>query len=169
MQARMQLARFLLALGASLAAKSVLSAQAPTAPQPPQTEIGPIAIVPLDTKNPDKAATVTGALEVSQGKAVIVASGAITSGAETTEVILPHRGVLRVCSSTTVKLAADASVPISEVPGLLMAMARGGLRHDSSVRMRADGAVVPGPTPAGCRGAALPAGADIRGCTRQRE
>jgi hypothetical protein len=81
----------------------------------------------LDSKNPDRAATVTGALEVSQGKAIIVASGAITSGAETTEVILPHRGVLRVCASTTVKLAADSSVPSGEVPGLLMAMDHGAI------------------------------------------
>ncbi len=54
---------------------------APT-PQPATTEAAPstpyaapIAIVPLDSKNPDAAAKVTGALEVSQGRAVIVASG----------------------------------------------------------------------------------------------
>ncbi|MGD0857814.1 MAG: hypothetical protein ABR912_00720 [Terracidiphilus sp.] len=106
-------------------AAPILCAQAPAAPQPPAADAGPIAIVPLDSKNPDRAATVTGALEVSQGKAIIVASGAVTSGAETTEVVLPHRGVLRVCASTTVKLAADASVPAGEIPGLLMAMDHG--------------------------------------------
>jgi hypothetical protein len=88
---------------------------------------GPIAIVPLDSKNPDAAATVTGALEVSAGKAVIAASGTVTSGHRTTEVILPHRGVLRVCASTTVKLAADASVPSGETPGLMMAMDHGAI------------------------------------------
>ena len=41
---------------------------------------GPIAIIPLDNRNPDAAAKVTGALEVSQGKAVIAASGSVTSG-----------------------------------------------------------------------------------------
>jgi len=121
---RRQLARILLALGTAMPAASALCAQAP-APQPHPAEAGPIAIVPLDSKNPDKAATVTGALEVSQGKAIIAASGAVTSGAETTEVVLPHRGVLRVCASTTVKLAADASVPAGEIPGLLMAMDHG--------------------------------------------
>jgi hypothetical protein len=70
---------------------------------------------------------VTGALEVSQGKAIIAASGAVTSGSETTQVILPRRGVLRVCASTTVNLAADSSVPAGEVPGLLMAMDHGAL------------------------------------------
>jgi hypothetical protein len=112
---------------AAIAAASTLCAQAPTTPQPPAADVGPIAIVPLDSKNPDKAATVTGALEVTQGKAIIVTSGAVTSGAETTEVVLPHRGVLRVCASTTVKLAADASVPAGEVPGLLMAMDHGAI------------------------------------------
>jgi hypothetical protein len=89
--------------------------------------ISPIAIVPLDSKNPDAEAKVTGALEVSQGRAVIAANGTITSGSQTTEVVLPHRGVLRVCASTTVKLAADASVPAGETPGLMMAMDHGAL------------------------------------------
>ena len=115
----------IISIAAVLAAAPLLCAQVPAAPQPPAADAGPIAIVPLDRKNPDRAATVTGALEVSQGKAIIVASGVITSGAETTEVILPHRGVLRVCASTTVKLAADASVPPGEIPGLLMAMEHG--------------------------------------------
>ena len=38
---------------------------------------------------------------------------------------LPARGTLRVCASSTVKLAADASAPEGEVPGLLMALDRG--------------------------------------------
>jgi hypothetical protein len=117
----------ILSIAAALATVPVLCTQTAPAPQLPVAEAGPIAIVPLDSKNPDRAATVTGALEVTQDKAIIVASGAITSGAETTEVILPHRGVLRVCASTTVKLAADASVPAGEVPGLLMAMDHGAI------------------------------------------
>jgi hypothetical protein len=104
------------------------SAQTAPTPQAAATEaapITPIAIVPLDSKNPDAAAKVIGALEVSQGRAVIVASGTVTSGSQTTEVVLPHRGVLRVCASTTVKLAADARVPAGETPGLMMAMDHG--------------------------------------------
>ena len=110
----------------------LLCAQTAPAPQAAATpaaatDAAPIAIVPLDSKNPDAAAKVTGALEVSQGRAVIVASGAITSGNQTTEVVLPHRGVLRVCASTTVKLAADSSVPAGETPGLMLAMDHGAL------------------------------------------
>jgi hypothetical protein len=112
----------LAALGlAPLCAQVSGPAQAPTA------AYGPIAIVPLDSKNPDQAANVTGALEVSQGKAIIAASGTVTSGSQTTEVVLPHRGMLRVCASTTVKLAADTSVPDGETPGLLMALDHGAL------------------------------------------
>jgi hypothetical protein len=88
-------------------------------------ESGPIAVVPLNNKNPDAAAKVTGSMEVANGKAIIAASGSVTSGTETTQVTLPHRGVLRVCASTTVKLASDSSVPAGEVPGLLMAMDHG--------------------------------------------
>jgi hypothetical protein len=94
--------------------------------------------VPINFKNPDAAATVTGALEVSQGKAIIAASGTVTSGSQTTEVILPHRGVLRVCASTTVKLAADSSVPAGETPGLLMAMDHGAVEASFAIARNAD-------------------------------
>jgi len=79
---------------------------------------GPIAIVSLDDNGGNGAPTVTGALEVTKGKAVIAASGAVNGGDRTTEVtFLPHRGVLRVCASTTVKLASDTSVPAGGCAG----------------------------------------------------
>jgi hypothetical protein len=99
---------------------------------------GPIAIVPLDSRDPGSAAVVTGALEVTQGKAIIAASGAVTSGAVTTEVVLPRRGVLRVCASTTVKLAADSSVPAGEVPGLLMALDHGAMEASFATGRNSD-------------------------------
>jgi hypothetical protein len=133
-----------LGLAPLLCAQSVPAPQAPSTETRPATPITPIAIVPLDTKNPDAGANVTGALEVSHGKAVIVASGTITSGSQTTEVVLPHRGVLRVCASTTVKLAADSSVPAGETPGLMMAMDHGAIEasfatgHNSDFLMTPD-------------------------------
>ena len=124
-----------------------LHAQTTPTPQAAATGAAPIAIVPLDSKNPDAAAKVTGALEVSQGRAVIVASGTVTAGNQTTEVVLPHRGVLRVCASTTVKLAADASVPAGETPGLMLAMDHGALElsfaTSSSVGRNADFLMTP--------------------------
>ncbi|MFY9853806.1 MAG: hypothetical protein WAK26_08030 [Terracidiphilus sp.] len=116
------LALAVFALTPHLRAQTAPSLQALSTESAP---IAPIAIVPLDNKNPDAAAKVTGALEVSQGKAVIGASGTVTSGNQTTEVVLPHRGVLRVCASTTVKLAAGASVTAGETPGLMMALDHG--------------------------------------------
>jgi hypothetical protein len=111
------------ATASSSAAQLAPAAQA--APEPAGGGVDPVAIVPIDASDPSGAATVTGALEVTGGNAKIAAGGSITSGARTTEVVLPHRGVLRVCASTTVKLAADTSVPAGETPGLLMALDRG--------------------------------------------
>jgi len=92
----------------------------------------PLAIIPIDSNDPGGAATVTGALEVAGGKAMIGAGGSITSGSGTTQVVLPRRGVLRVCAATTVKLAADSSVPTGDrpggdTPGLLMAIDHGAM------------------------------------------
>jgi hypothetical protein len=100
-----------------------------TAPATPvQTaQNGPIAIVSTDIGNLAKAATVTGAVEVTSGAAIIAAGGSITSAGQTTRVILPHRGELLVCASTTINLAADTSADTSRRPGLLMAMDHGAI------------------------------------------
>ena len=139
-----------LTLSMALSAAPVLCGQdAPPVPAPepaqhavpaqsPQSESGPIAIVSLDSKSPDAAASVTGALSVSQGKAVIAASGTVNAGAQTTQVVLPHRGVLRVCAATSVKLAADSSVPAGETPGLLIAMDHGAVEASFATGRNAD-------------------------------
>jgi hypothetical protein len=116
----------------------VLHAQAPSSAQAAAAASTPLAIVPLDSKNPDHAAKVTGALEVSQGRAIIAASGTVTSGSATTQVLLPHRGVLRVCATTTVKLAADSSVPAGEIPGLMMAMDHGAIEASFATGRNSD-------------------------------
>jgi hypothetical protein len=118
-------------------------AQPNPAPQAPPQDAGPIAIVPLESNNPDAAAKVTGALEVSQGKAIIVASGSITSGTQTTEAMLPRRGTLRVCASTSVKLAVDSSVPSGETPGLLMAMDHGAIEASFATGRNSDFVLTP--------------------------
>jgi hypothetical protein len=103
-----------------------------------QTNSGPIAIVPLNAKNPAAAPKVTGGLEVSQGKAMIAVSGSVTAGNATTEVTLPRRGVLRVCATTTVKLASDSSVPAEEVSGLMMAMDHGAIEASFAIGRNSD-------------------------------
>jgi len=107
------------------------------------TQSGPIAIVPLDSKDPGSAAMVTGALQVANGRAMIATNGAITAGTNTSEVTLPHRGTLRVCSSTTVKIASDASVPEGEVPGLMMVMDHGALEASFATGRNSDVLLTP--------------------------
>ena len=129
---------------AAVLASAACPAQTPAAAPADST---PLAIVPLQTPaigHEDEAARVTGALEVSAGRAVIAVSGAVTSGSKTTEVVLPRRGVLRVCAATTVKLSADHNISLGETPGLMMAMDHGAVEasfatgRDSDVLMTPD-------------------------------
>lgn len=85
----------------------------------------------------------TGALEVTGGKAIIAAAGAVTSADATTDVTLPNRGVLHVCASTTVKLAADTSAPKDETPGLLMALDHGAIEANFSTGRNSDMVLTP--------------------------
>jgi hypothetical protein len=99
---------------------------------------GPIAIVPMDAKTPEAAPEVTGALAVSRGRAVIMVSGSVTAGTETTPVTLPRRGTLRVCATSTVRLTSDSSVPSDEVPGLLMALDYGAIEASFATGRNSD-------------------------------
>lgn len=147
-------ARVLAALSICLFARTaILRAQDSAGSQAPANQAapgetapasqGPIAIISLEGKGANGAPTVTGALEVTKGKAVIAASGAVTAGDRTTEVTLPHRGVLRVCASTTVKLASDSSVPAGDVPGLMMAIDHGALEASFATGRNSDIVMTP--------------------------
>ena len=98
----------------------------------------PIAIVPIDATG-----TVTGALRVADGKAIIATSGTVTSGTKTTEVVLPRRGVLRVCASTSVHLASDATVPAGDAPGLMMALDHGAVEASFATGRNSDIVLTP--------------------------
>jgi hypothetical protein len=98
----------------------------------------PIAIVPIDASG-----TVTGALRVADGKAIIASSGTVTAGAKTTEVVLPRRGVLRVCASTSVHLASDAAVPAGDAPGLMMALDHGAVEASFATGRNSDIVLTP--------------------------
>jgi hypothetical protein len=123
------LAAACLALAFSFA-HAQLAATVPTA--------APIAIVPVDAST-----TVTGALSVTAGKAIIATTGSITSGTKATEVVLPRRGVLRVCASTTVTLATDNSVPAGETPGLMMSLDHGAVETSFAAGRNADVLLTP--------------------------
>jgi hypothetical protein len=98
----------------------------------------PIAIVPIDASG-----TVTGAMRVADGKAIIATSGTVTAGTKTTEVVLPRRGVLRVCASTSVHLASDTSVPAGDAPGLMMALEHGAVEASFATGRNSDIVLTP--------------------------
>lgn len=116
-----------------------LAARAQTTP----SAASPIAIVPLESATPGGAATVSGALQVTGGKALIASSGTVTAGKEHTDIALPQRGSLRVCASTTVKLAVDASVPVGEIPGLMIAFDHGAIETSFTAGGNADTVLTP--------------------------
>lgn len=129
-------------LGTGAPAPSPAPAPAPTvdeaSPAGSIVAAAPIAIVPIEASG-----TVTGALRVTDGKAIIASSGTVTSGTKTTEVTLPHRGVLRVCASTSVHLASDASVPAGDTPGLMMALDHGALEASFATGRNSDIVLTP--------------------------
>jgi hypothetical protein len=122
----------------------VPSPQAAAAPDAQSVMVHPLAIVPLDSKSPGFAAEVSGNLQVYNGRAFIASGGQVTAGPDTAQVLLPYRGTLRVCASTTVKLAADSSAGAGEIPGLMMAIDHGAVEasfatgRDSDILMTPD-------------------------------
>ncbi|HTB97023.1 MAG TPA: hypothetical protein VK716_08450 [Terracidiphilus sp.] len=133
----------LLAAGPALAqAQTDASSTAVTVPAA-TTVVSPLAIVPLDSHVPGSAAVVTGALQVVGGRALIASNGSVTSGSDATEVSLPRRGSLRICSATTVKIASDANAPAGEMPGLLLAMDHGAVEANITTGQNADTILTP--------------------------
>lgn len=117
---------------------------------------GPIATVAVE------GVTVSGAIEVSGGNAVIGSSGTVTAGEKTAKVVLPGRGELRVCQTTTVHLSRERAVnapadstrqPVSgaaagvaetSAPGaLMMALDRGALEANYTTGKYSDVLMTP--------------------------
>ncbi len=117
---------------------ALVAQEPPAEPAQDPIQAGPIAIVPVDASN-----SVAGALQVSDGKAIIASSGTVTSGLQPTDVILPRRGTLRVCASTSVKLAADSSVSAGEAPGLMMALDHGAIEASYAAGRNSDVLMTP--------------------------
>lgn len=126
--------------------QAAIPAAAEPAPAPAANPAGlpsPIAVVPIDAPSADQAPTVTGALRVTEGKAFIATNGTITAGTKATNVVLPRRGVLRVCASTSVHLSTDASVPAGETPGLMMALDHGAVEASFATGRNSDMLLTP--------------------------
>ena len=117
------------------------SQTAPPIPSSPAGETVPIAIVAT------QGIKLTGAMEIPDGKAAIETNGSITGGDHAVTVTLPHRGFLKVCPTTKVNLATDATVsknlPENESPGLLMALDRGAFEGYFATRQNSDVIMTP--------------------------
>jgi len=111
--------------------------------QPPASSSPPIAIVPIDASVSGAALSVAGQLHAWKGRAFFTSSGEITAGPKIAQVTLPYRGSLNVCPSTTVKLSVDSSVPVSQVPGLLIAFEAGALEANFAIARNSDVVLTP--------------------------
>lgn len=105
--------------GVALAGGAVLAA-AQQADQPAK----PIAYVPTE------GVTVSGSLEVENGKATIGNNGSVTAGDKTAEISLARGGTLRLCATTTVHLSTDRSIPDVQSSALMVALDRGAFEAD---------------------------------------
>ena len=85
-----------------------------------QAQQQPIAYVPTE------GVTVSGSLEVANGKAIIGNNGSITAGDKTATVTLARGGELRLCASTMIHLTTDNSVA-QDSSALMLALDRGAL------------------------------------------
>ncbi len=81
----------------------------------------PIAYVPTE------GVTLSGSLEVANGKAVIGNNGSITAGDKTATVTLARGGTLQLCSTTTVHLSRDSSIADPQSSALMISLDRGAL------------------------------------------
>jgi hypothetical protein len=84
----------------------------------------PIAYVPTE------GVTVSGSLEVVNGKATIGNDGSITAGDKTANVTLARGGEVRLCASTTIHLTRDRSVVATtgaDSTALMLSLDRGAL------------------------------------------
>lgn len=81
----------------------------------------PIAYVPTE------GVSVSGSLEVVNGKATIGNNGSVTAGDKTAEITLARGGELRLCASTTVHLTRDRSITGADSTALMLALDRGAL------------------------------------------
>jgi hypothetical protein len=107
----------------------------PAATSAPGT--APIAIVPVE------GVELTGALNVSEGKALIAKSGTVTAGKRTATVTLPHRGQLLLCATSKVNLTTDSSVQSAGAPGLMMAIDKGALEAKFATGKNSDVVLTP--------------------------
>jgi len=110
----------------------VAAASAQQTPQP-----SPIAYVGTE------GVTLSGSLEVANGKAVIGNNGSITAGDKTATVTLARGGTLQLCSTTTVHLSRDRSIADAQSSALMIALDRGALEANYTTGKYSDVLLTP--------------------------
>jgi hypothetical protein len=85
-----------------------------------QAQQRPIAYVPTE------GITVSGSLEVANGRAAIGNRGSITAGDKTAQITLARGGELRLCASTQIHITADQSIA-PDSTALMFALDRGAI------------------------------------------
>jgi len=106
-----------------LASPTLGAQQTPIPASTPRTDgvvVTPIAYVST------AGVTVSGSLQVENGRASIGNNGTITAGDHAAVVMLTRGGELKVCGTTKVNLSRDTSVPAADA-GLMIALDRGAL------------------------------------------
>ena len=101
----------------------------------------PLAIVPVNDVK------VSGDMIIADGRATIGRTGTITAMDHTATIVLPHRGNLHICTSTTLNLMRDSSIAASlrstEEPGLMMALDRGAMEANFATGQNSDVILTP--------------------------
>ena len=95
----------------------------PVAAQVQQTPPPPTPIAYVGTEG----VSVSGTLEVANGKAVIGNNVTVTAGDKTASISLARGGTLRLCSTTTVHLSSARSITDAQSTALMIALDRGAL------------------------------------------
>jgi hypothetical protein len=113
---------------------------------------GPYSLVPAARAQPAQqpiasvataGVTVSGSLEVADGKAMIGNNGSITAGDKAAAVALARGGALQLCATTTVHLSRDRSISDPQSSALMIALDRGALEANYATGKYSDVLLTP--------------------------
>jgi hypothetical protein len=86
---------------------------------------------------------VSGAVDIAHGETVLLNGSAITAGKESVPITLTRGGALTLCSTSTVHLSKDRSVPDPASSALMMALDRGAIEAKYTVGTYSDVLMTP--------------------------
>jgi hypothetical protein len=86
---------------------------------------------------------VSGAVDIAHGETVLLNGSAITAGKQSVPITLTRGGALTLCSTSTVHLSKDRSIPDPASSALMMALDRGALEAKYTVGTYSDVLMTP--------------------------